>query len=207
VPTFATMQVKELHTDQSLITALQNDDPSAFQTLFSLYWKDLYRTAYNRLRDQSEAEDMVQDIFADIWERRYTLEITTSLNNYLQRSLKFRMIRMLSRANLHKKAMEHLLYRMVEMEATILDVLATSDVEHTLSQVINTFPENMRKVFMLRSDDYSIKEIAEALGLAEQTVKNNLTESLRRLKIVLVKEHPDVTSSFYALLAAVIFKH
>ncbi len=197
----------ELYTDQRLITALQNDDPLAFQTLFTRYWKDLYKSAYYRLKDQSEAEDMVQDIFTDIWERRYTLEITTSLNNYLHRSLKFRIIRMLTRANLHKKALEHLLYQMSAMETTILDVLTTSDVERTLSQAIGTFPENMRNIFVLRSEDYSIREIAEALGLAEQTVKNNVTESLRRLKVVLAKEHPDVTNSFYTLLVVVLLKH
>jgi RNA polymerase sigma factor (sigma-70 family) len=201
------MQVQELYTDQRLIAAMQNDDPLAFQTLFILYWKDLYKTAYNRLRDQSEAEDMVQDIFTAIWERRHTLEVTTSLKSYLHSALKFRMIRMLSRANLHKKALGHLLYRMTEMETTILDVLVTSDVERTLSQAINSFPENMKNIFLLRSEDYSVREIAEALGLAEQTVKNNVTESLRRLKLVLTKEHPDVTNSFYILLAAIIIKH
>lgn len=200
------MQIKELYTDQNLITALQNDDSSAFQLLFEKYWKDLYRSAYNRLKDQSEAEDMVQDIFTDIWERRYTLDITTSLSAYLQSSLKFRMIRMLSRANLHKKAVEHLVYRMTEMETTILDVMMVSDIEKTLSQAISLFPENMRKIFMLRGEDYSIKEIAEALGLAEQTVKNNMTESLRRLKLVLTEKHPDITNSLYTALAVILLK-
>lgn len=200
------MQIKELYTDQSLITALQNDDSSAFQLLFEKYWKDLYKSAYNRLKDQSEAEDMVQDIFTDIWERRYTLDITTSLSGYLQSSLKFRMIRMLSRANLHKKAVEHLVYRMTEMETTILDVMMVSDIEKTLSQAISLFPENMRKIFVLREEDYSIKEIAEALGLAEQTVKNNMTESLRRLKLVLTEKHPDITKSLYTALAIILLK-
>ncbi len=199
------MQIKELHTDQSLITALQNDDPSAFQVLFNRYWKDLYRSAYTRLKDQSEAEDIVQDIFTDIWERRYTLDIATSLPGYLQNALKFKIIRMLSRADLHKKAVEHLLYRMTEMETTILDVLVIADVEQTLSQAISLFPENMRKIFVLRGEDYSIREIAEALGLAEQTVKNNMTESLRRLKVVLSEKHPDITGSLYTLLVAILF--
>jgi RNA polymerase sigma factor (sigma-70 family) len=199
------MQVKELHTDQSLITALQNDDPSAFQVLFNRYWKDLYRSAYTRLKDQSEAEDIVQDIFTDIWERRYTLDIATSLAGYLQNALKFKIIRMLSRADLHKKAVEHLLYRMTEMETTILDVLVIADVEQTLSHAISLFPENMRKIFVLRGEDYSIREIAEALGLAEQTVKNNMTESLRRLKVVLSEKHPDITGSLYTLLVAILF--
>lgn len=184
--------------------ALQKDDPLSFQILFNRHWKDLYRSAYNRLKDQSEAEDMVQDIFTDIWERRYTLDITTSLAGYLQSALKFKIIRMLSRADLHKKAVEHLLYRMTEMQTTILDTLLVSDIEKTLSEAIGLFPENMRKIFSLRSEDYSIREIAEALGLAEQTVKNNITESLRRLKLVLNDRHPDVTNSVYLLLVTLL---
>lgn len=198
------MQVKKLHTDLSLITALQNDDPIAFKTFFELYWKNLYKAAYQRLKDQAEAEDMVQEIFTDVWQRRYTIEVTQSLENYLLGALKFRLIRRFSRANLHKKAVSHLLLRMTEIETSILDVMDASDIERTLSEAINQFPENMRKIFQLKTDDYTIKEIAEALGLAEQTVKNNITESLRRLKIVLAKEHPELKTSFYFLLSLLL---
>jgi RNA polymerase sigma factor (sigma-70 family) len=198
------MQVNKLHTDPGLITALQNDDPLAFKTFFELYWKNLYKAAYRRLKDQAEAEDLVQEIFTDIWERRHSIKVISSLENYLLGALKFRLIRRFSRANLHKKAVEHLLLRMTEMEVSVLDVMAASDIEQTLSESINQFPENMRKIFHLKTEDYTIKEIAEALGLAEQTVKNNITESLRRLKLVLAKEHPELKTSFYFLLSLLL---
>lgn len=200
------MQAKELYTDESLLAALKKDDSAAFQILFNIFWQELYRAAYNRLRSQTEAEDLVQDIFTDIWERRHTLEITTSLKGYLHSALKFKIIRMVSRANLQKKALEHLIYRMSEMEETIMETMARSDIEATLAKAISDFPENMAKIFMLRSEDYTIREIAEALGLAEQTVKNNVSESLRRLKTILEKEHPDVSSSVYTLLVLVLLR-
>lgn len=190
-----------LQADISLTTALKNDDMQAFQTLYDLYWKDLYKTAYARFRDKQDAEDVVQDIFIKIWEVRHTLEITTSLKSYLQNSLKFRIIRILSRADLHQKAMEHLVYRMTEMQATILDTMTVSEIERTLSQAVSTFPENMQKVFLLRSEDYTINEIAEALGLAEQTVRNNIAGSLQRLKIVMAREHPEASVTVSLILA------
>lgn len=181
--------------DNSLLKALRNDDAEAFLAMYKLYWKDLYKTAYAKFRNEADAEDAVQDIFIKIWEIRHTLEISTSLKAYMQNALKFRILRVLSRTELHEKAMEHLVYRMTEMQSTILDVINASDLEKSISQVVTTFPVNMQQVFVLRSEDYTVKEIAEALGLAEQTVRNNIADSLRRLKIALEKEHPGVSAT------------
>lgn len=198
------MQQLDLKADVSLITALKNGDPRAFENLYDLYWKDLYKTAYSRFRDIQDAEDVVQDIFIKIWEIRHTLEINTSLKAYLHTALKFKIIRILSRADLHHKAMEHLVYRITEMQATILEVMAASDLEATISQTVSRFPENMQQVFTLRTEDYTVKEIAEALGLAEQTVRNNIAESLRRLKQALAKTNPEISVTLALALAAVI---
>lgn len=186
--------------DAELLAGLKNDQPGAFENLFDQYWKALYERAYRHFRDQSEAEDMVQDIFASIWDRRYTINITTSIQNYLQTALKYQMIRKTSRANLHEQAVKHLLYRMEEMEETILDVLMAEEIRHTLDQAIKTFPENMQQIFLLRTENYTIREIAQALGLAEQTVKNNNSEALKRLKYIVTQKHPDVNKSFFTLL-------
>lgn len=198
------MQQLDLKADVSLITALKNGDPRAFENLYDLYWKDLYKTAYSRFRDIQDAEDVVQDIFIKIWEIRHTLEINTSLKAYLHTALKFKIIRILSRTDLHHKAMEHLVYRITEMQATILEVMAASDLEATISQTVSRFPENMQQVFTLRTEDYTVKEIAEALGLAEQTVRNNIAESLRRLKQALAKTNPEISVTLSLALAAII---
>lgn len=195
------MQLKELYTDESLLTALRNDEAGAFQTLYKRFWKDLYKTAYARFQNEQDAEDVVQDLFIKIYEIKDTLVINTSLIGYLQNALKFRIIRVLSRVDLHQKAMEHLVYRMTEMQATILDVMTASDLERTISQVVGRFPANMQKIFVLRSEDYTVKEIAEALGLAEQTVRNNIAESLRRLKISLEKDHPEISGTTFTVIA------
>ena len=194
------MQVNELYTDESLIAALQNDDAQAFQILYRRYWKDLYKTAFARFQNEQDAEDAVQELFIKIYEIRHNLQITTSLIGYLQNALKFRIIRILSRADLHEKTMEHLVYRMTEMQATILDLMTAADLQKTISQVISKFPTNMQQIFILRGEDYTVKEIAEALGLAEQTVRNNIAESLRRLKFNIEKEHPEISGTVFTLL-------
>lgn len=195
------MQTVKFHSDTELLNALRDDSRDAFRGLYERYWKDLYRMAHIYFRNQQDAEDAIHDMFVYIWEHRHRLEIDTSLKGYLHRALKHRIIRMLSRADLHQKAMDHLVNRLTEIQTTILDVMAASDVESTLSKAIESFPENMKKTFILRHEDYTVKEIADALGLADQTVRNNLAEAARRLKNTLSKEHPElyVTMAVYFL--------
>lgn len=192
------------YTDTGLLEGLRTDQPGAFENLFNKYWQDLYERAYKRLRDQSEAEDMVQDIFASIWDRRHQLDINGSLQGYLRTSLKYKIIKWAGRDNLHKEALAHLLHRMEQMEDTILDTMAANDVRKSFEEAVQSFPENMRRIFMLRAENYTIAEIAEALGLAEQTVKNNNVEALRRLKVILSTQHPHLHKSFFVTLTVLM---
>ncbi|MES2457516.1 MAG: sigma-70 family RNA polymerase sigma factor [Bacteroidota bacterium] len=198
------MMVHDLDADRKLIGELQREGHQAFQVIFDRYWKELYQTSYNRLRDQTAAEDLVQDVFADLWQKRHDIYLETSLRSYLYGSVKYRIIRIFNRGSLHQHAVAHLLSRMSEMEDAVADVLEYKDLERSISQTINSFPENMRNIFLLRSEEFTIREIASALGLAEQSVKNNVTDGLKRLKVVLLKTDPDIKRSLYLLLVALI---
>lgn len=191
-------------SDAQLLEALSTGNEDAFAVIFNKYWQEMYITAYQRLRDQTVAEDLVQDVFTSIWERRAELSVTAPLEHYLRRAVKYSIIKYVSRANLHQEALKHLLNRVGEMENTVLDHLNIADVNRTLSEAIMDFPGNMRQVFLLRAENYTISEIAETLGLAEQTVKNNTTEALKRLRVTLSEKHPDIHQSFFALIVLLI---
>lgn len=188
-------------SEPELLASLKTGSTDAFQSIVDLYAKPLLRHSYQRLKNEQDAEDVVQDIFSDLWEKRNTLTINSSLSGYLFTTLKHRMIRRLARADLHNKAVTHLLHKMDEMQAGILELIAAKDVETTLANAIAGLPENMQAIFVLKQKDYSIREIAEAMGLAEQTIKNYNTEMLRRLKKIITHKHPDINHSFiYALI-------
>jgi len=191
--------------DKELLRDLSTGSQEAFERIFNAHWQDLFDIAYARMRDKTAAEDLVQDIFTSIWERRYELNITSPLQHYLRTALKYSIIKQVSRANLHQEAMKHLLERMNEMEHTVLEHLNIADVNRTLAEAILSFPENMRQIFLLRTENYTISEIAAAMGLAEQTIKNNTTEALKRLRGTLTEKHPDLPQSFFAFLVVLIY--
>lgn len=190
--------------DIKLTEKIQRSDPTAFKKLFEKYWEDLYRKAYHRLQDQALAEDMVQDVFADLWAQRTRLNIHRGIANYLYSVLKYKIIHWASQHDRQQQMQAHLLERMEEIEDTILGVLEAGSIKKTISEVIDTFPANMRQIFLLRTEDYSVGEIAAALQLAEQTIKNNHTEALKRLKIKLLDEYPHLP--IYSLITILFTK-
>lgn len=178
-----------------LMTLVSLGDENAFEKVVSQYTGILLAKAYKLLKDEDGAKDIVQDIFLELWLRRETITITTELKAYLFGMLKHRFLRQVSRSNIHDKAMDYLSNRMQEMEDGIIEAIQLNDINRTLSEIVEQLPYNMQQIFILRDKDYSIKEIAVAMGLAEQTVKSYNSELKRRIKKGLLEKHPEISHS------------
>ncbi|MBS1563488.1 MAG: RNA polymerase subunit sigma-70, partial [Bacteroidetes bacterium] len=72
-----------VHNDMELLRAMARGDNNALVELYHRYWERLFTAAYNILKDKAPCEDMVQDAFLQLWQRRETLEIHTSVEAYL----------------------------------------------------------------------------------------------------------------------------
>jgi len=186
--------------ESALLNGLRGGREDLFAEIFNKHWEALFREAYYRLKKHDEAQDMVQDIFTDFWQRRHSIQISTSISAYLHGALKHKIIRHFTRSRLHQTVVDHMLLHMQAFEDSILEIITAGEIQKTLQEAIAQFPDNMRQIFLLRSQDFTIAEIAEALGLSQQTVKNNNSQALKRLKHVLTEKHPEVTSSLYAAL-------
>jgi len=176
-----------------LLNRLKEDDETAFAGIVRHFTPELYRTAYRFTKNSEDAEDLLQDVFSEIWANRHRLYIKTSLKSYLYVALKHRFLRKLMRADLQDRALAHISERMQQIEYSVVDMMEAFDVRVTISQAVSALPEHMQKIFLLRGEDHSIKEIAAALGLAEQTVKTYNMELKRRIREALVTRHPDIS--------------
>lgn len=185
-----------------LLQRLKESDQLAFAQIVRFFTPQLASKAYRFTKNAEDAQDLLQDLFTDLWERRETLNINTSLQSYLYVSLKHRFLRKLMRANLNERALDYLGKRMEQMQASVSEALEVAEMQSTISQVIKILPEHMQKIFMLRGEDYSIKEIAEALGLAEQTVKTYNMQLKRRIKEAILTQYPDVSHSLMLTVLA-----
>ncbi|HEY1216183.1 MAG TPA: sigma factor, partial [Bryobacteraceae bacterium] len=96
-------------TDQDQVLLLQTfraGDPAAFEKVFRLYYKPLHMQAYLLLKDSDEAEDQVQQLFTDIWNRQLYTKPRQSIKAYLHAALRNRCLNHLIRTNIHTRFRE-----------------------------------------------------------------------------------------------------
>jgi RNA polymerase sigma-70 factor (ECF subfamily) len=168
-------------SDAELLLAIKEGDTSPFKVLYDRYWERLYLKACQRV-DKDAAKDMVQEVMTTLWRRRK--DVVTfedgDLGRYLFTAIKYRVI-------------SHYAYSAGEIRNSDLfdmitaptepNSLETKELSELIETEINRLPARMQQVFrMSREDDLSIADIANRLNLSEQTVKNQLTEALKRLR-------------------------
>lgn len=179
-------------TEKGLVQQLQADDAAAFEEVFRLYWKPLYLAAYKRLHNRQEAEDIVQEVLAGVWQRRAGLHTESSLSGYLFTALKYRIISFYAKVKPERfqgEILEQLLNRQTDDHYA---QLLSEELKGLLLQEIQKMPANMQQVYQLTRDQhYSIKEVAQKLGLSEQTVKNLTTASSKRLRKIVEHYYSD----------------
>lgn len=177
--------------DHELLEMLRDDNITAFDVLFNRYWKALFVAAQVRLGDDDAAKDIVQNLLIDVWQKRSELQINTSLEQFLFGAVKRKVLNHFRSEAIRQNAMENALNRINDIIYKEENLVSYFNLEKIVSEEVEDMPVNMKRAFLLRSDSYSVKEIAENLNLAEQTVSNNITEALKRLKRRLKVEYPD----------------
>lgn len=178
-------------SDYNLLSQIRLGDTAAFDLLFDRYWEKLYRVAFARLHNVDDAKDLVQELLINFWNRRERVEIKTTLESYLFGSLKLSIISYFRSLKSNDLRLDDVLERINILEESVTDLEDYLQLEHILDKAVNLMPETLRKIYTLRCDNVPVKEIALQLGLADQTVKNYISELLRRLRQNISEKYPE----------------
>ena len=166
--------------DAELLELLRHDDRKAFETLYRKYSGKAYQVAYNLFRDSDVCEDLVQELFIDLWAKRNTLRIN-SLEWYLKVAIKNRVLMYIrtQKATLDLSAIATL----TEKYSTDSKVMH-GDISNLLEEGVERLPEKCRQIFTLSRKEYlSNKEIASRLNISPKTVENQISIALRYLRV------------------------
>ena len=170
-------------SDNELLSLLKEGDRNAFTTLYNRYWDKLYAVAYNRLADEYEAEEAVQNIFLDLWKRKETITLTHTLSTYLSAAIKYHVFTRLAQIRREKLRTEELKIGAIEGVETTAEWLSEKELKKQLEQSINELPEKCKIVFLLsREQNLTNKQIAEELNISEKTVEGHITKALNNLR-------------------------
>ena len=155
--------------------------------MFQLYGNRIYRFANGYLKSVPDAEELVQDVFMKIWEKRGELNENLSFKSYIF-TIAFNIIR----KHFVKKALNAKFIDQQIINDTDLNTLQNIDYQSTkklLDNLVEQLPPRRREVFIKsRIDGHTVKEIAEELGTSPKTVENQLGEALKFIRSHIGKE-------------------
>lgn len=174
------------YSDKELLTAIAGGDNNAFTELYNRYWDKLLFIAGSKFRDLSVAEEMVQDIFLDIWNRRSALKITGDLESYLAVSMKYKVINAQARLKRSADFRQYVLHHQTEQDNSTEEWLSFHELKEKLSQHVSKLPERCRITYQLSKElGFSQKEIAAHLEISEKAVEANLSRAVKSLRLVI----------------------
>ena len=166
-------------TDDILCNRIKNGDQAAFKVLFDRYYESLYRFFCHRGMDYEMAEDMAQDIFVRVWQKRNSLNPEKSIKSYLYQAAANEVGMYLRKKSVRDAHAQEVQYQHSNIHHTPADF----DQKEFIEKTIQSLPETLRNVFVYhRYDGLSYKEIAQIEGVSVKTVESRMSKALKYLR-------------------------
>lgn len=170
-----------LYTDHRLLQLIAQDDQAALQLIYKRYWAQLYDMAYRRLKDTQQAEDIVQDIFINIWKLRQSLQVE-NLGAYLRTAVRHRVLNYVTRNKASESFYEPMALLLAD-SGSADELLLRKELMELLRLYIETLPTKRKQIFLLHLyTNLSTKEIAEKLSITQKTVQNQILNAIEGMK-------------------------
>jgi RNA polymerase sigma-70 factor (family 1) len=181
------MQDFTLLTEPLLVKNLSKGNLLAFNTLYNEYSGRLYRFAIGYLKSEAEAEELVQEVFTIIWEKRADLKEELSFKSFLF-TIAFNIIR----KHFRTKAYLSDYFKSGtgdEPDMQTSNYITYNSLYQYINEIVSQMPTRRRDIFIKsRFKGQSIKEIAEEMKISHKTVENQLTDALKFIRTNINKE-------------------
>lgn len=168
--------------EKDLFERIKKSEVKAFETLFHSYYGYLCLYATKILKNDSAAEEIVQDFFVKFWEKRQHINIETSIKNYMFRSIKNQCVNYTQHNN---TKIRHAQIVLSELENNFTDDNNYPEIELSkkIEESINSLPEKRKVIFRLsRQDGLKYHEIAKKLNISIKTVETQMSLAIKTLR-------------------------
>jgi len=173
--------------DEQIALRLSKRDEAAFEQVFKTHYKNLHAYAFTILKDEDEAEEMVQQVFFKLWERSEHLSFSGPIAAYLYRAVHNESLNFIKHQKVKAGHQLHVAYSMKNKTEQASPKMIRKELENKFREALNELPEQCRTVFQLsRFEDMKYKEIADKLEISVKTVENHMGKALKLLRTKLV---------------------
>lgn len=175
-------------TDLELITDLKAGSQAALTEIFRRYWKKLYLTSFFKLRSHELAEEIVQDLFTELWDKRQillnsSLE-TLNLAAYLERAVKNKVLNEIRKRVYDQKYWEYCKAYLPTSVNSTQEIAEFNELENKLHDAMENLSGKTREIFVLHKlKGIPVGQISRKLNLSEKAIGYHLTKSVKELRI------------------------
>ncbi len=168
--------------DEELLEQIKSGDMDAFETLFRKYYAPLFNYAHTFVKQKDDADEVVQDLFFNIWKNKEKLNISSSFKSYVYRAVYNNSIQ-----RIRKQQKSISLNKRHALDGTTSylepDFIQIKELTDTIEKVLQQLPERSRKIFELsRFEGLKYHEIAKKLSISIKTVEANMSKSLKTFR-------------------------
>lgn len=169
-------------SDMELFALAKHENIEAFEIMYKRYWPELTDAAYKRLQSRQKAEDIVQEIFISLYNKRNVLELTVSLRAYLSKALKYKVLNEYRSEAVRNNYISSLFFK-DNCKNDFAEMLEAKELHSKIDLLLLQLPDKCRRVFYLsRNENMTNKEIAMELNISVSTVEKHICKALKVLK-------------------------
>ena len=190
-----------MESEQLKLLALKQGDEKVFESVFKEYYVQLCVHVRRYIIDPEAAEEVVQDMFFKVWEKRNVLSVHTSLNAYLYKAVTNQALNYIKYQKITNQYKDYVGFTTdITSETTAHDELVSNDLEAKIDFLVKSMPERRRMVFeMSRFEGLKYSEIAEKLNISVKTVEIQMSKALAFLRERLKEYLPVLIGLFFWL--------
>ena len=165
--------------DSKILDILDSNPDGALRLLYSSFYRYVCTVIYNMIGDSATAEDIAQEVFVEVWKRRETLDINTSLKGYLRRIAVNKTLNQIRTKKMDFEN-EEAVIDLASKDMSSQKIMEAEDLQGAINASIEKLPERCRMIFGLsRFEELSYREIAEKLTISIKTVENQMSKALK----------------------------
>ncbi len=173
--------------DNQLIVLIIAGDKSAFDRVFIKYFKNLHAYAFKLINDRDNAEELVQNVFCRIWEKKHLLKIDGYLKSFLYRAVHNECLNFIKHQKVRYSFETHYSSKKEDAESDLSKELAASELRRQLFMAISELPEDCASVFqMSRFEQLKYHEIATQLNIPIKAVEYQMGKALKVIRLKLI---------------------
>jgi RNA polymerase sigma-70 factor (ECF subfamily) len=171
-------------SDNELLSLLKESDHPAYTEIYHRYFYLVYVHACKKLRDEEQAKDIVQDVFASLWFRRDFNLPGSNLAGYLFTAVRNKIFDLFAHQQVKSKYIDSLNdYLSNHSSAPADHLVRENQLKAYIEKEMRALPPKMRQIFELsRNEHLTHKEIAKSLNTSENNVTTQISNALRILR-------------------------